>query len=244
MSSIASLIPHAEDLLGLEPEELAGFVLQHLHAIADRAPGQLNRHNYTHPASANVQAYPPQFQSAVAEALTEAWVWLEREGLIAPQPDQTMGDWVFLTRRGKRLTTAAALVDYRKQQQLPRYYLHPRINQRVWPDYLRERYDSAIFLAFKEVEVAVRAAAKLDADLIGVKLMQRAFQPGTGPLTDTVVPHAEQVATMNLFCGAIGLYKNPHSHRDVAITDPVEAIAPLLLVSHLLRLVERRSPAE
>jgi Protein of unknown function (Hypoth_ymh) len=43
-----------------------------------------------------------------------------------------------------------------------------------------------------------------------------------------------------LFAGAIGLYKNPQSHRHVP-TSPVDAAEVIGLASQLLRLVESTS---
>jgi uncharacterized protein Ymh len=78
--------------------------------------------------------------------------------------------------------------------------------------FMRSEFDGAVFQAMKDVEVAVRDASGLSAD------------------------GGECVARMELFAGAIGSYKNPHSHRDVDVDDPIKAVEIIMLANHLLRM--------
>jgi hypothetical protein len=101
--SIFSLIPDPEKLLALEPEELAGVLLEYLNDEPDGS-SELNRITFSLPKT--VREYPPDDRKSVLRALLEAWAWLEREGLLVTQPYAEKGgggDGVFISRRGKRL---------------------------------------------------------------------------------------------------------------------------------------------
>jgi uncharacterized protein (TIGR02391 family) len=250
---LSSLVPNADDLLALDVEELAGVLLMHLNSCGANSGdsvvqrGLISQHNFLR----NLESHPeyPVRQPEVNQALMEAWSWLHGEGFLIPDANQPAG-WFSLSRRAQRLKSRTDFAEYRKSNLLPRGQLHPLIAAKVYPAFLRGEYDTAVFQAFREIEVAVRRAGGFPNDLVGTKLMRDAFRPDTknsavplGPLADATLPVAEQEGMSNLFTGAIALYKNPQSHRNVP-TGVVDAAEVIVFASHLLRIVDRlRAPS-
>jgi uncharacterized protein (TIGR02391 family) len=121
--------------------------------------------------------------------------------------------------------------------------LHPAMTDKVWSAFMRNEFDVALFQAFKAVEVAVHVASGLPSEMVGTDLMRKAFDPKNGPLTDIHADKGEREARSALFAGAIGSCKNPFSHRDVELSQPLEAVELIMLANHLPRIVDQRVEA-
>lgn len=242
---IRDLVPDPNNLLSLEVEELAGVLLMYLNS---RGSGDIHHYNFFH----HFNHYPvygervPERDEKVNRALMEAWDWLLHEGFLAKKGDDDSRAGTFVTRRGQRVKSRDNFAAYRKANLLPQGQLHPLIASRVYPPFLRGEYDSAIFQAFREVEVAVRTAGGFSDSDFGKDLMRDAFRVAknsgsAGPLTDTSLPVGEQEAMGHLFAGAFGVYRNSTGHRHVPTT-PEEAAEVVMFASQLLRIVDRLKP--
>jgi uncharacterized protein (TIGR02391 family) len=170
-------------------------------------------------------------------ALSEAWSWLMTHGLVVRDSSQSSTDAYRISRLGREaLQYGVARLAAGERLGVA---LHPRLAERIQQQFLLGEFELAVFAAMKEVEVRVRELASESSSLLGTKLMQKAFAPESGALTDPEVDPGERVATMELFKGAIGVFKNPSSHRPVDYDDPTLASEVVLFADLLLRMLDR-----
>ena len=173
--------------------------------------------------------------------MVEIFDWLIFNGLVALNPGDPSG-WCYVTERGRAAADDQGLMRHHASSLLSNP-LHHLIEQRVRSQFLLGEYEAAVLLAFQEVEIRVRDLGGFSTSTIGVHLMRQAFKPDGGTLTDPSLDPGEQVATMELFAGAIGAFKNPSSHRQVDYGDASIAAEAVLFADLLLRILDRYDPA-
>lgn len=100
-----------------------------------------------------------------------------------------------------------------------------------------KHYESAVFNAFKQIEIIVRE--KTGLDLYGANLIKTTFGPTNGVLRDNNLVSNEQTAQMELFSGALCSIKNPESHKNISYSKQ-EAIELLNLANYLLRILKNK----
>jgi uncharacterized protein (TIGR02391 family) len=216
----------ADEVFSLPIDELA---ISLLHDVL--ATNEWNSSDWMLTARSAYSARPD-----AVNVLSEAWGWLYAKSLVAPALEkQTLGA-MFVTRRGRQ-AVKNGLASVRAAERLD-VDLHPMLEHKVRRQYLMGEYELAAFAAIRQVEIRVRELARAPESLLGVKLMRRAFGED-GSLRSPDLDPGEQVARMELFAGAIGLFKNPTSHREVEYGNPTEAAEVVLFADLLMRVLDR-----
>jgi uncharacterized protein (TIGR02391 family) len=223
----------AEELIALPVDELALLMLRFF------GGGSRVRFEVMADVRNRLEGASVENRVAAERAATEAWHWLVRKGLMMPDPTKPDSDFRWLRsdlgirvaedERGLELLAAEERIDLE---------LHERIADDVRSEFLRFKFEAAVWAAMREVEIALREKSGADDKHYGQPLVNHAFGKD-GTLIDSASGDAEEQAIGNLFRGAIGAFKNPPSHRRVELDDPTEAAEIVTLASLLLRILDR-----
>jgi uncharacterized protein (TIGR02391 family) len=225
-----------DEIVALQPDEVAEYVLAYVAAKPKTGVGALSAHAF---GTNSREGFPTAQWNEIVLVLAEGWAWLVRECLLIPDLGNPNKGSFVLSRRGQLLAESGNFTQFRTERSLSRAQLHPTIAERAYSDFIRGDYEGAVFKALREVEIAVRKSGGYPNRLIGTDLMRRAFHPDDGALRDTEAEGSERQAMSDLFAGAIGLYKNPSSHRPVDL-EAATAVEILTFASHLMRIVDER----
>jgi len=168
-------------------------------------------------------------------SLAEAWAWLEREGALIPaEGTNGTNGYRRFGRAAEKYKSGAPFQTGPSLRSLSGL-LHPKVKDRAILDFAAGRYDDVIYNAFKEVEIRISEA--IPGHEFGTALAKAAFDINKGPYTDHSLPTGEKNAMRDLFAGAIGVFKNPGSHRRVAI-DAAAAIRGVMFASQLHYMID------
>ena len=167
----------------------------------------------------------------------EAIQELKTSGLIVKDPTQRDDVFQVLTNKGKEIVEKQIDPDIHGLQ-LEQVIKNPTLLERCLDSFRDDRYEDAVFSAYKLVEEEVRNRAGLVPTDFGESLMTKAFHHSTGKLIipSCIVPH-EQEGAYNLFKGAIALFKNPSSHRTINYDDRLDVIQIIAFAELLLRII-------
>ncbi|TPQ31531.1 TIGR02391 family protein [Bradyrhizobium guangdongense] len=214
--------PPRAQVLSMEAEDLGAHMLRYM-TTAPHA--ETHRFNFMQMVEGG----------QIAERFMEAWGWLEREGFIAHRPNDIHGQGFFVTRAGRRVAQSIDFGAWKKESMFPDG-LDPIVMAQVKPLFVRGDYDTAVFRAFKEVEVRLRAKDASLAPWSGVDLINRAFGPNGCLMTTSA---KERASMRDLFVGAFAIFRNPSAHQEVKFDDPREVVDMICFANQLLRMIDR-----
>jgi len=174
----------------------------------------------------------------VYEALHE----LSLQNIIMKDPYHDTSLFSFtLTTKGRGIAEKQLDID-EYSLRLENFIANEELLDECQDDFNNGKYETAIFSAYRLLEVTVRKKSGLPADTIGTNLMIGAFSPNPkkpGKLRiPTCVIASEETGVLNLFIGAIQSFKNPTSHRIVDYENPRVALQIMVCAELLLDLVK------
>lgn len=244
------IVKSPEDILSMTQEELAYALLEDMQArLESPINGMANRHH----AGTNLFSMGAfhsgngktvrDLANRIDKVARDAFTLLEKWELAEPAGDMNgRNGYVVLTDKGKTTIERTDFERIRVRGLLQEEMLHPRLQGQIYGYFTADDLGTAVFEAFKTVEIEVRAAGRYPEREIRKTLMFKAFALG-GPLAEPGDDKSDSEALAGLFAGALHRFRNPGAHTRRTFEDVLEAMEELMLASRLLRIIDnRRSP--
>ena len=238
-----------ENILSMTQEELAYALLEDMQARLESPINDMaNRHHVGESLFAvgafhsSNGAVVRDLANRVNKAGRDAFALLERWGLAEPADDMNgRNGCVVLTDKGKSTTERTDFERIRVRGLLREEMLHPLLRGRIFSYFVNDDLGTAVFEAFKTVEIEVRTAGGYSEKEHGKALMFRAFSQG-GRFAKPNDDKSDCEALSGLFAGALSRFRNPGGHTNRTFEDVLEAMEELMLASRLLRIIDERRP--
>jgi uncharacterized protein (TIGR02391 family) len=247
---LLGIVGSPENVLKMTIEELARALHEDMQArLQSPINGKANR-NHVGTNLFAVGAYYSSNGAAVRDLAIridrmgrDAFALLEKWELAEPDEDiNGRNGYMVLTEKGKATTEWTDFERIRMRGLLREEMLHPRLQGQIYGYFAADDLGTAVFEAFKAVEIEVRAAGGYDEKQHGKELMGRAFAIG-GPLVKPSDDKSDRDALSGLFVGALNRFRNPGAHTRRTFQDVLEAMEELMFASRLLRIIDERRPA-
>ena len=246
---LLEIVPSPQDLLSMTIDELAWALLEDMQArLQDQTAGMANRESLSGGIisigsyHSNQNQMQPLAQS-LDKAGRDAFNLLEKWGIAEAAPGTNgRNGYMILTDKGKATNERTDFERTRVRCLLKEEMLHPLLRGKIFGYFAVDDLGTAVFEAFKAVEIAVREAGNFAAKDYGKTLIFKAFASG-GPLACSTDDKTDCEALSGLFAGALHRFRNPGAHTNRTFEDVLEAMEELMLASRLLRIVDERRPS-
>jgi uncharacterized protein (TIGR02391 family) len=235
----------AGNLLKMTQEELAWALLEDMQArLKSPINGMASRNIASGLLTASAVVTNPNLHGlagSLNKAGQRAFKLLEKWDLAEPADGQNgVNGYIVLTEKGKSTNEPVDFERIRLRGLLKDEMLHHLLRGKVYGYFAADDLGTAVFEAFKLVEIEVRAAGGFADKDHGKDLVTKAFALGSGPLTMPGDDKRDCNALTGLFAGSLSRFRNPGAHTNRTYGDVLEAMEELMLASRLLRIVDSR----
>jgi uncharacterized protein (TIGR02391 family) len=174
----------------------------------------------------------------------QAFKLLEDWGLAEASEGQNgVNGFIELTDKGRFVTEPVDFERIRLRGLLKDEMLHHLLRGKIYGYFAADDLGTAVFEAFKLVEIEVRDAGGFAEKDNGKALVSKAFARGRGRLTLPGDDKTDCDALAGLFAGSLSRFRNPGAHTNRTYDDVLEAMEELMLASRLLRIIDGRRPS-